>query len=76
MTVDTQLDINVSRDPLATLLNTVIGITATDGMTIRGRLIKINEKVIWLEKMSGDACMISRDDIKRLWRSRDCQAAV
>lgn len=63
-------------DPLKTLLNTVIGLNTSDGLTVRGRLIKIDDNVIWLEKISGDACMIARDDIKRLWRSRDCKAAV
>lgn len=70
------LDLSVSEDPLATFLNTVIGITASDGMTIRGRLIKVDDKVIWLHKMSGDMVMIARNDIKRLWQSRDCRAAV
>lgn len=76
MTVETQSDIKISNDPLATLLNTVIAVTDRDGLTIRGRLIKIDDKVIWLEKISGDACMIARDDIRRLWRSREVKAAI
>jgi hypothetical protein len=70
-------DLNLSGiDPIKTFLNCVIGIATSDGLTIRGRLIKVDDKVIWLEKISGDACMIARDDIKRLWRTREVQATV
>lgn len=76
MTVEIESDIKISNDPLATLLNSVIAVTDPNGLTIRGRLIKIDSKVIWLEKISGDACLIAKDDIVRLWRTREVKAAV
>jgi hypothetical protein len=65
--------IDKSIDPLETLSNTVIGIATSDGLTIRGRLINFDERVIWLQKMSDDLIMVKRADIERLWRSRDCR---
>jgi len=76
MKVDAQSDIRVSQDPFESILNTVIGISTSDGMTIRGRLVKFDDRVVWLHKMSDEVVMIARDDIRRLWQSRDCRAAV
>lgn len=63
-------------DPIKPFLGKVIGIATNDGFTIRGRLIKFDFRVLWLEKMSGDTVMIGRSGIDRLWLSRDCKAAV
>jgi hypothetical protein len=60
-------------EPLEKLSNVVVGIATNDGFTIRGRLIKFTARELWLEKMSGDAVMIARTDINRLWRSHDCR---
>lgn len=60
-------------DPIKTLLNTVIGLNTSDGLTVRGRLIKFDERVVWLQKMRGDTAMVARTDINRIWRSRDCK---
>ena len=67
-------DKNLSQiDPIESLANHVIGTATADGMIIRGRLIKFDERVIWLEKMSGDVVMIARAGIERIWRSHDCK---
>ena len=70
------LHISVSEDPLESFLNTVIGIATSDNRTIRGRLIKFDERVIWLHKMDDRKLMVARDDIRRLWQSRDCKQAA
>lgn len=58
-------------DPIEKLSGKVIGTATTDNMTIRGRLIKFDDRVLWLEKMSGDIVMISRAGIDRIWISAD-----
>ena len=71
MNTTTLSDINLSEDPLKTLLNTVIGLNTGDGATIRGRLIKFDDNVIWLEKRYRALAMVARRSILRLWVAPD-----
>lgn len=58
-------------DPIEKLSGKVIGTATTDNMTIRGRLIKFDDRELWLEKMSGDIVMIARAGVDRIWISAD-----
>jgi hypothetical protein len=69
------IDINVLQtdDLTKSLYGKVIGTVGKDGMVIRGRLIKADDRELWLQKVSGDVVMLSRSGIDRIWISRDCQ---
>lgn len=68
-------DKNLSEnDPTKKLYGVVIGTATSDGMITRGRLIKCDDREMWLEKITGDVIMIARPCIDRIWISKDCRA--
>jgi hypothetical protein len=60
------------NDPLKTLCGMVIGTSTIDGIITRGRLIKCDDRELWLEKFNEDVVMIARAAITNIWVSRDC----
>ena len=67
-------DKNLSEnDPTKKLYGVVIGTASRDGTITRGRLIKFDDRELWLEKITGDVVMIARPCIDRIWISKDCQ---
>jgi len=70
-------NINFSQDndPEKSLIGKVVGIRVSDGTVVRGRVIKVTETELWLERLGGNTAMVSRSDVSRLWVTRDRKVA-
>jgi len=68
------MDINnkyQNNDPVKNLIGKVIGVTTSDGLTLRGRLVNVSDHEIWLEKLGGNLTMVLRAEITRIWVTAD-----